>query len=92
MTNRFKSWLFHKLFPQQRAMIMYAAKICAEAELGREYRKKFTTFQRSPLDENEWVRKFVTLDADYAKLEIEIGELRLENVHLKTQLRKLVGV
>lgn len=92
MTNRFKSWLFHQLFPQQRAMIMHAAKALAESELGREYRKKILTLQRSPLDESEWVRKFVTLDADYYKLEKEVGELRLENWTLKNQLRKLVGV
>lgn len=92
MLNKVKSWLFQKLFPQQRAIIMHAAKVCAEAELGREYRKKFTTLQRSPLDESEWVRKFTTLDADYDKLEKEVGELRLENYTLNIRLRKLVGL
>lgn len=89
MLNKVKSWLFQKLFPQQRAMFVHAAKICAEAELGLEYRKKFLTLQRSPLDESEWVRKFVTLDADYDKLEKEVGELRAENWYLKRRVREL---
>lgn len=82
-------WIFQILFPKQRAVIMRAAKHCAEQELGREYRRKFTTLQRSPLDESEWVRKFVALDADYEKLEKEAAELRIENIYLNVRIKKL---
>jgi hypothetical protein len=86
-----RSWLFHKLFPRQRALLMYAAKIAAEGELGREYRKKFATLQRSPLDESQWVSKFVALDRDYTALEKEVAELRVENWCLKRDIRKLTS-
>jgi hypothetical protein len=86
MLKKFESWLFHRLFPKQRAVIFYAAKVCAEAEVGRKYRKMLYSMQRSPLDESVWVRKFVTLDADYDKLEQETSKLRTENLGLKTSL------
>ena len=89
MRKKIESWLFHLLFPKQRAMIMHAAKVCAEAEVGREYRKMLYSMQRSPLDESAWVRKFATLDADYDKLEQEASKLRTENSGLKAALKIL---
>jgi len=86
-----RSWLFNLLFPRQRAMMFHAAKIVAEAEIGREFRKKMSTMFRSPLDESTWIRKFVTLDADYDALEKEVGELRLENLGLKQTVKILQG-
>lgn len=82
-----KNWIFRYLFPEQRAMIFDAAKQFAEQAIGSEYRRKMMSLQRSPLDESEWVRKFIVLDADYAKLEKEMADVRIENSYLKMQLR-----
>lgn len=89
MLKKIESWLFRWLFPKQRAMIMHAAKSRAEQDLKHLYEKKFRSLQRSPLDESVWVRKFTTLDADYAKLEKEATDTRIENRYLRMKLRKL---
>ena len=80
-----RSWLFRLLFPKHDA-----AKPLED--LRREYERKCSTLQRSPLDESAWVRKFVALDADYRALEKEAAELRVENWSLKMQLRKLLSI
>jgi hypothetical protein len=82
-----KSWLFRWLFPWERCAMLSQAR----EEMALKYEQKFRTLQRSPLDESVWVRKFAALDSDYAALEKEIGELRVENWSLKLQLRKLLS-
>jgi hypothetical protein len=79
-----KKWLFRILFPN------YDAAKPLE-DLRREYGRKFRTLQRSPLDENEWVSKFVALDRDYTALEKEVAELRVENGCLKRDIRQLTS-
>jgi hypothetical protein len=74
-----KNWLFRLLFPKHDA-----AKPLED--LRREYERKCSTLQRSPLDESVWVRKFTALDADYAELVKECQDLRAENQRMKTTL------
>ena len=76
--------LFRLLFPKHDA-----AKPLEE--LRREYERKCSTLQRSPLDESAWVRKFVALDADYRALEKEAAELKVANWTLTRTLQKLVS-
>jgi hypothetical protein len=83
------SWLFRLMFPRQRALMWDAARQNAKQELGALYEKKFSTLQRSPIDESKWVARFVALDEDYEALEKETAEARIENAYLKMQLRKL---
>jgi hypothetical protein len=79
-----KKWLFRILFPQLRR---------CETVRGSTARvwAKFRTLQRPPLDENEWVSKFVALDRDYTALEKEVAELRVENRCLKRDIRQLTS-
>jgi hypothetical protein len=83
------SLLFRLLFPKQYADLQYAENRLAS--LRSEFIRKFSSFQRSPLDESVWVRKFAALDADYAALDKEAGALRADNLRLKLQLHKLVS-
>jgi hypothetical protein len=78
-----KDWLFRKLFPEQ-----YARSAYLDFELSRA-QVKFSTLQRSPLDESEWVRKFVALDGDYMALEKEASELRIRNLYLSLRVKEL---
>jgi len=80
-----RSWLFRLLFPKHDA-----AKPLED--LRREYERKCSTLQRSPLDESAWVRKFVALDADYRALEKEVAELRVHNWALTRQLEALLNL
>jgi hypothetical protein len=84
-----KSWLFRLMFPKQRANIFSAAKRFAAQELESEYRKKFMSMQRSPLDESRWVTKFVSLDRDYQALENEVSALRVDNLYLRRRVKEL---
>jgi hypothetical protein len=79
------SRLFRLLFPKQHAAL------ADRAELERAWRVRFSTLQRSPLDESRWVSKFVALDGDYKALEQEVSELRVENLGLKAALKILQG-
>jgi hypothetical protein len=77
-----KRWLFRLLFPKHDA-----AKPLDK--LRREYERKMSTLQRSPLDESMWVRKFVALDGDYKALEKEVSELRVRNMYLSMRVKEL---
>jgi hypothetical protein len=79
---KFKGWLFRLLFPKHDA-----AK--GLEELRREYERKFSTWQRSPLDESKWVARFVALDADYKALENDNVELRVKNMYLTMRINEL---
>jgi len=77
-----RSWLFRLLFPKHDA-----AKSLEELKL--EYKRKFSTWQRSPLDESVWVRKFVALDADYAELVKDLQDARERNIYLTRRVKEL---
>jgi cell division protein FtsB len=81
--------LFRLLFPKQYTALRYAQNRLAVIE--SEFQRKFSSFQRSPLDESQWVSKFVALDRDYMALEKEVAELRVENWCLKRDIRKLTS-
>jgi len=85
-----KDRLFRLLYPKHDA-----AKDLEAVRL--EYQRKCSTLQRSPLDESVWMRKFVTLDADYQALdadyqalEKEVVELRMQNLVLWRQINALL--
>jgi len=80
-----KDWLFRTLFPEKAlALTYYSSRL---ENLRSELIRKFSSCTRSPLDESQWVNKFVTLDADYKTLEKEMAELRISNTYLKSLLR-----
>jgi erythromycin esterase-like protein len=79
-----RAWLFRLLSPKHDAAQPLA-------ELRREYERKWSTLQRSPLDESVWARKFAVLDADYANLVKDTQDVRDENVMLKRTLAKLLS-
>jgi hypothetical protein len=82
-----KSWIFRLLFPNVHAILKHHE---AHVEsLTRYYQKALSSLQRSPLDESQWVSKFVALDRDYMALEKEVTELRVENIGLKWRVRDL---
>lgn len=85
-----KNWMFRYLFPEQYRRMRYAETRLSVIE--REFARKFSTFQRSPLDESAWVSRFTALDADYQALEKEMTELRVTNIALRHQLQALVSL
>jgi hypothetical protein len=85
-----KDLIFRLLFPKQRAMMFEAARRFAYVELGRDYRRKLMSLQRSPLDESVWVRKFVALDSDYAALVCDMVILRDRNTYLEQRVKELL--
>ena len=82
-----KDWLFRTLFPEKALALTYSSTRLEH--LRSELIRKFSSCMRSPLDESQWVNKFVTLDADYMALEKEAAKLRISNAHLKSLSRSL---
>lgn len=79
------SLLFRLLFPRKYTALQYAQNRLAVIE--SEFQRKFSSFQRSPLDESVWVRKFAALDSDYTALEKEMNMLRVDNFGLRAALK-----
>lgn len=85
-----KNWLFRYLFPEQHRRMVYAETRLEF--LKGDFTRKFASYQRSPLDESQWVSRFIALDADYKALEQEMTELRVANTALRRQLQALVSL
>ena len=85
-----RDWLFRMMFPDQYRRMLYAENRLNA--LKSEFFRKFASFQRSPLDESQWVSRFTALDADYKALEQEMTELRVANITLRRQLQALTDL